>query len=143
MYFVIFFCQKPLFASKIRRNFAPRPCVPFINGCCPGVVVHPHFGFANHEEQILVLGIPFDLGLAFFLANPCECGHAVGINNPGEIVFLDISEPQHQCEKFADVVGTLLKRSSMEHFGACVRDDSAELHYTRVAATSCIDREGR
>lgn len=131
-----------LFSPEVRRDLSPGFRVPFIDGCRPRVIVQPHLRLAYHEEQVLVGGVPFDLGLASFLAQPRERSHTVGIDHPIQVIFLDISQSQDQRKELADVVRALYERTSMEDLGAGVGDHAPELHDTGVAAARCVHRQG-
>ena len=110
--FVTSICQN-LLPSEVRRYFPPGFGVPFVDRSGPCVVMEPHLRLADHEEQILVGGIPFDLGSAPFLAHPGERGDGVGIDHPGEVVFLDIRQPQHQGKKTSVPVSAITPRNSI------------------------------
>jgi hypothetical protein len=105
--------------------------------------MEPHFGFSNHKEEILVGDIPLYFRFATLLSEPCECGHTIGINDPIEVVFLDVSESENEREELSDVVGSLPEWSTMEYFGTGIDNDSPELHDTRVTATRGVDRQRR
>ena len=132
-----------LFASKICGNLPPSLGIPLVNRGSPRVVVKPHFRFSYHVEQVLIGCVPLNLRLASFLTYPRKGGNAVRINNPIEVVFFYIRQPEHKSEKLADVVSALLERSAVEYFRACISNNSTEFHYSGVAAAGCIYRQGR
>ena len=139
-----YFCNLHLlFPPKIRRYFAPCFRIPLINRRSPCVIVQPHFCLSDHVKKVLIGGVPFDFGFAAPLSEPCQRRDAIGINNPREVVFLDIRQAQHQRQEFADVIRSLYKRSSMEDLGARIRDDTSEFHHTGITATGGIHSQGR
>ena len=128
------------FSTKIGRNFAPSFGVPLIDRSCPSVIMEPHLGFSYHKEEVLVGCVPLHLGLASLSAQPCESGNGISIDDPVEVVLLDIRQSEYQGKELADIVRTLLEGSAMEDLGAGVCYHAAELHHARVAATRRIHR---
>ena len=138
-----FFSKRGLFASKIGRNLPPCFGVPFIDWCRPGVIVEPHLGFAHHEEEVLIGCVPFDFGFTALGAEPRESGDGIGIDDPIEVVFLDVCESEDEREELADVVRSLHKRSAVEDLGAGVGNDATKFHDARITAAGGIDGQGR
>ena len=105
--------------------------------------MEPHLGFAHHEEEVPVVHRPFHLGLASFLSDPCQCGDGIGIDDPGQVVFLDIGESEHESKELTDIIRALFERSSVEDLGAGISDYPSKLHDAGIAATSRINGQGR
>ena len=132
-----------LFAPKISGNLSPSLGVPLVYGGRPGVIVQPHFRFPHHVEEVLVGGIPFYFGLAAFLAQPCQSGDAISIDDPIEVIFLDIRESEDERQELADVVRALHKRPAVKDLSAGIGNDAPELHDARIAAARSIHRQCR
>ena len=136
--FAHFFLQKWLFSTKISRNLSPSLRIPLVNGCCPSVVMQPHFRFSNHMKQVLISGVPLYFTLAPFLSYPREGSNAIGVNDPIEVVFFDIRQSEHERKELTDIICSLHKRSPVEHLRAGIGNNAPEFHYAGVAATRSI-----
>ena len=55
------------------------------------------------------------------------------------MVFFQICQPVYNCQKFADIVGRILKHALMKKLVAGGSRNATILHSSRIAATSRID----
>lgn len=116
--------------------------VPLEDAGGPYIVMKPLLAGTDHPEDLGIGTVLFELGLTLLLADPGLSRLAIRIEDPREVVLLEVRETEDDSQKFADVIGTTLIRSAMEDFCARIGYDATEFHKSGIATTSGIYREG-